>query len=171
MTTDIPDFLRLDDEPSPRAVKRNHVTVDGKRREAGVDSIERRFGVTPEKVLPVIFKNRGLLSHTAKHFKMPASTMARYVKSVDKLAEAMHDAREAMGDEAEKKLFNLIREGDVRCILYYLSTVHRGRGYGLRTSDDPFHDATRPVYVETVNVVAVPSGTFLPANKPVVIDN
>jgi hypothetical protein len=135
--------------------------------------IEERFGFTPDQLIPAIAEEHGLLSNICKRFKVPPSSLQRYLKLNEACGQAMRDAREAMGDVAEKKLFDLIVEGDVRCILYYLSTVHRHRGYGLRSGDDPFNEQSRPVFVETVNVVAVPSGTFLPPlpDKSKVIDN
>lgn len=188
-----PDWLRLDPDPSPSApdstpkpVRHRHASrlpfVQGNRstsppqkaKRKATRFIEKKYGLTPEKLIPVIFREHGLISNISKHFKIPQTTLGRYLKNEEACGQAVLDAREAMGDAAEKKLFELIKEGDVRCILYYLSTVHRARGYGLRASDDPFSANTQPVYVETVNVVAVPSGQFLPKpapGKPKVIDH
>lgn len=133
-------------------------------------SIEQRFKLDQPHLIELIRKHKGLITHVARKLKMPCSTLQRYVKLRPNIEDALKEAREAMGDAAEDKLFNLINQGDVRCILYYLSTVHRNRGYGLRPGDDPFGDSTRPVYVETVNVIAVPEGQFLPPKPKPVID-
>ena len=82
-----------------------------------------------------------------------------------------------MGDKAERKLFEAIEAGDVRCILFYLSTVHRHRGYAHAAEDQSAADSNGrgPVFVETVNIVGIPSGTFLPkeiaAKDNMVIEN
>jgi len=128
-------------------------------------------GVTPAKVASVIRREHGLMTNVSKHFGIPYTTMLRYVKHRPECQEAVTSAREAMGDVAEKKLFELIRGGDVRCLLYYLSTVHRNRGYGLRPGESPFDPdggGKRPVFVDTVNIVAVPSGQFLPVPPKVI---
>ncbi|RPI47208.1 MAG: hypothetical protein EHM67_00065 [Hyphomicrobiaceae bacterium] len=138
---------------------------------------EERHDITPHKVATMILKERGLLTQVVRSLKIPRSTLLRYIEKHDVCVEALSHARDAMGDKAEKKLFEAIEAGDVRCILYYLSTVHRHRGYGLNRADMPDDSGNngRPVFVETVNIVGIPSGTFLPkeiaAQDNMVIDN
>jgi hypothetical protein len=125
--------------------------------------LEKRLDITPSKVCLMILRERGLLTQVCRSLKIPRTTLTRYIDKHDVCIEAMSHAREAMGDKAEKKLFELIDAGDVRCILYYLSTVHRHRGYGLNAGAEAAGtDGRGPVYVETVNIVGIPSGTFLP---------
>jgi hypothetical protein len=142
-----------------------------------LEKVEARHGITPHKVATMILKERGLLTQVVRSLKIPRSTLLRYIEKHDVCVEALSHARDAMGDKAERKLFEAIDAGDVRCILYYLSTVHRHRGYGLNRADMPDDNGggSRPVFVETVNVIGIPSGTFLPkeiANQDnMVIDN
>src|SRR5262245_50901394 len=138
-----------------------------------VEVAEQRFNITPKLVAHMLRQQNGLLTATAKKLGMPHATLHRYIKAVPECREAAEEAREAMGDIAESKLFELIRQGDVRCLLYYLSTVHRNRGYGLRPGESPFNpQENRPVFVETVTVIGIPSGTFLPnPGEPPTIDN
>jgi hypothetical protein len=148
------------------------------RAAKALQKTEERHDITPQKVAVMILKERGLLTQVVRSLKVPRSTLLRYIEKHDVCVEALSHARDAMGDKAEAKLFELIDQGDVRCILYYLSTVHRHRGYGLNRADMPDDNGGsggRPVFVETVNVIGIPSGTFLPkeiaAQDNMVIDN
>ena len=126
--------------------------------------VEARHNITPSLVAAVILKQRGLLTYVARTLKVPRMTLGRYIDKHPECVDALEHAREATGDKAEQKLFELIDAGDVRCVLFYLSTVHKHRGYAMRPGDiDPNDQNGRgPVFVETVNIVGIPSGTFLP---------
>jgi hypothetical protein len=136
---------------------------------------ERTFHVTPQKVITVLTREKGLLNQSAKELKMSRQTLVRYIEKYPACVDALLTARESMGDVAEKKLYELIEAGDVRCLLYYLSTVHRSRGYGIRAEDPSANFGNGPVMIETVNIVGIPSGTYLPkevaAKDSMVIDH
>jgi hypothetical protein len=124
---------------------------------------ERRYGLDPKKVCSAIAKAHGSLTKVCEFFRIPRSTMIRYLERNEICREALDHAREDMGDIAESKLFEHIESGDIRCLLFYLSTVHRQRGYGLGNSNAVGGASTGgPVFVDTVNIIGVPSGTFLP---------
>ena len=124
---------------------------------------EKRFNLNPQKVVRELVKEHGLIARVCKNLKLTRPTLLLYIEKNPICVEALLTARENMGDVAEKKLYELIEAGDVRCILYYLSTVHRNRGYGLRQNEDPAAlGHSGPVIIETVNIVGIPSGTFLP---------
>ena len=126
---------------------------------------EARHDINPAKVCAMIAQEHGLLNQLCRSLKIPRTTLQRYIEKNPQCQEAMAQAREAMGDKAEKKLFDLIDQGDIRCLLFYLSTVHKHRGYamGNAASTTPDDSGGRgPVFVETVNIVGIPRGTFLP---------
>jgi hypothetical protein len=134
-------------------------------QERNLAKLEKRHRINPAMVTQMILKERGLLTQICRSLKIPRTTLKHYIEKHDECAEALVQAREAMGDKAEKKLFQLIDQGDVRCLLYYLSTVHAARGYGINRAAAAAagNDIDgRPVYVETVNIIGIPSGTFLP---------
>jgi hypothetical protein len=142
-------------------------------RAARLAKSERKYKLTPGKVCTTILKERGLLTQVCRLLKTPRNTLVRYIERTPECVEALEHARSAMGDKAEAKLFELIEAGDVRCILYYLSTVHRARGYGLDRNGNGTNGGDNggggtPVFVETVNIVGIPSGTFLPKEAPVI---
>jgi hypothetical protein len=138
-----------------------------KRKRRYLARTEKKYKVKPHKVVAALIREHGLIGPAATVLNMPRTTLMRYVEQYEVCREALAHAREGMGDHAESKLFELIDQGDVRCILYYLSTVHRARGYGLNNSDDPMrHASGGPTFVETVNIIGVPPGTFLPSEQP-----
>jgi hypothetical protein len=125
-----------------------------------LEKTEARYGINPSTVNAVIMASHGLLTVAAEKLKMSRDALSNYIDKNPACAESLEQARAVMGDVAEGKLFELIKNGDVRCILYYLSTVQRHRGYGQNTADAAENNTGRgPVYV---NIVGVPSGTFLP---------
>jgi len=126
--------------------------------------VEARHNINPNLVALMILKQRGLLTDVSRSLKIPRPTLTRYIEKHQDCMDALEHAREAMGDKAERKLFELIDAGDVRCILFYLSTVHKHRGYAMKPEllDQSDTNGRGPVFVETVNIVGIPSGTFLP---------
>lgn len=136
-----------------------------------IERLEIRHGISPNLVRMLILKQRGLLTNVCRALKISRFVLTKYIASHPECVEALEHARDAMGDVAESKLFEQIEAGDVRCILFYLSTVQRGRGYAVRPDDFSIDGSSRnSVHVETVNIVGVPSGTFLP-KEPQVIDS
>jgi len=133
-------------------------------QEANLAKVEARHNITPHLVSTMILKQRGLLTAVSRSLKVPRQTLTRYIEKHAECLYALDHARESMGDKAEMKLFEAIDRGDTRCILFYLSTVHRHRGYAMRPEDQSASEQNGrgPVFVETVNIVGVPSGTFLP---------
>jgi len=125
-----------------------------------LDLLEKRHNINPQLVVAMIHKQRGLLRQICRSLKVPRTTLQRYIDKHDECFEAKEQAKAAMGDLAESKLFEAIEAGDTRCILFYLSTVHRHRGYAIRPDNDAGERG--PVFVDTVNIVGIPSGTFLP---------
>jgi hypothetical protein len=144
-------------QPKPRRTRRKIVKGPYKRPVARMPPID--------KVIEVIYAERGILVEIARALGVSRTVIRSFAADRPNVAEALKEAREAMGDVAEKKLYELIEAGDVRCITYYLSTAHRHRGYGIRKDEsaDMFTDKTS--FVQTINVIAVPSGQFLPASE------
>jgi hypothetical protein len=135
--------------------------------------VEARYKINPSKVCLALLRERGLISNASKRLRMSRDALTRYIEKNETCLIALGHARDTMGDIAEGKLYELIEQGDVRCILYYLSTVHRHRGYGLNAGDAPPGGASgsgQQVFVDTVNIVGVPSGTYLPPPEGPVID-
>jgi hypothetical protein len=121
---------------------------------------EATHGLTPQKVCEAIAAEHGMISHIALRLGVSVAHLRVYLGKSSVCAKALLEAREAMGDVAERKLYDLIAAGDVRCIIYYLSTVHKRRGYGLKNTEEAQFGEAKQI-VNTVNIVAIPSGQFL----------
>lgn len=129
------------------------------------DRLEQKYGLTTTAVVIAITEERGLVSRIAQRLGITPTVLRDFLRQRDVCAMALKEARESMGDTAEKKLFEQIEKGDVRCIMYYLSTVHKRRGYGMTRDADPNFAGTNQVYVEQINVIGVPSGQFLSSEE------
>jgi hypothetical protein len=127
------------------------------------EKLARKYKINPKMVIDALNEHGGLLAQTALHLGVSRGVLHRYVQENAECAKAAKEAREAMGDIAEQKLHELIRAGDPRMLMYYLSTVHRARGYGVRRGEDDLISANSAPQVNTINIIGVPSGTFLPA--------
>jgi hypothetical protein len=130
--------------------------------EKRADRLEEKYGLTTAQVVVAIVEERGLMAKTAARLGVTYQVLRDYITRREACAMALKEAREQMGDTAEKKLFEKIEQGDVRCIMYYLSTVHKSRGYGMsRGEADSAFASPNQIYVEQVNVIGVAPGTFL----------
>lgn len=129
---------------------------------ARVARIEAKYGLTVEEVCKAITLERGLLTEVALRLGVSRSIIRNYIGERPLCAQTLKDAREAMGDVAERKLFDLIEAGDVRCIMYYLTTVHKARGYGVKRDDSMFENHA---HVTAINIVSVPNGTYLSSEE------
>lgn len=121
-----------------------------------------KYSLTPEKVCEALVLDRGLIADAALRLGVARGVLYKYIADRPLCAATLKDAREAMGDVAERKLFELIEAGDVRCIMYYLSTVHKARGYGVKRDDSLFEN--RP-QVTAINIVSVPPGQYLSSDE------
>ena len=129
-----------------------------------INSLEARqekiHNFSIDKVCDALAQERGMITHAAARLGVTVTLLRNYIGKNSVASKALLEAREAMGDVAEKKLYELIEAGDVRCIFYYLSTVHRHRGYGLKGTDPSQLGEAKQV-VNTINIVSVPAGQFL----------
>jgi len=128
------------------------------------DRINRRYELTPEKVCEAIIKHRGMLTEIAEDLGVRRLWLRNYIADRKPCIAQLKEAREEMGDVAEKKLYELIEAGHFPAITFYLSTVHRNRGYGLgRNAQLPGVTNNVINQIESVNIVTIPSGTYLSA--------
>lgn len=116
--------------------------------------------LTAERVCAAIKQERGSIFHTALALGTTRTRVERFLAKNTKVIAAYREAHEDLGDLAERKLYQLIEAGDVRCILWYLSTKHAARGYGKEQTELPFGEEQRR-HVSTVNIIAIPNGRFL----------
>ena len=87
--------------------------------------------------------------------------LRHFLQNRQSCSKALGEAREELCDTAEGKLFELVEAGDYRAITFVLSTRGKNRGYVL-PKDTTLSQDTAVTVIESVNIVAVPRGKFLP---------
>ena len=84
---------------------------------------------TAKRIIKALKETNGLLTMAAARSGIGYRTVCRYVADYPSVKEAAHDAKEAMLDYAEGKLYSKIKSGDNTCIIFYLKTQGKSRGY------------------------------------------
>lgn len=84
-------------------------------------------------VCEAITATRGNIAAAALKLGVARSTVQRYCERYAACREARDQARETVSDIAEATLEDQVIAGDLRAVIFYLSTRARDRGYGNRT--------------------------------------
>ena len=84
---------------------------------------------TANRIIKALGENAGLMTAAAKKAGVSYATIKRYAAEYPTVKAAVLDAKEAMLDFAEGKLFGKIRDGDNTAIIFYLKTQGKSRGY------------------------------------------
>jgi len=84
---------------------------------------------TAARIIKAIGECNGLITLAAKRAGVGLTTIYRYVNEYPTVKQAAVDAKEAMLDFAEGKLFSKIKAGDNTAIIFYLKTQGKARGY------------------------------------------
>jgi len=84
---------------------------------------------TAARIIKALKETNGLLTMAADKSGIGYRTVCRYVAEFPSVKEAAQDAKEAMLDFAEGKLYSKIRDGDNTAIIFYLKTQGKSRGY------------------------------------------
>ena len=84
---------------------------------------------TAARIIKALKETNGLLTMAAAKSGIGYRTVCRYVAEYPSVKEAAQDAKEAMLDFTEGKLYQKIKAGDNTCIIFYLKTQGKARGY------------------------------------------
>ena len=84
---------------------------------------------TAARIIKALKETQGLLTLAAPKAGVSYTTINRYVADFPSVKEAAIEAHERMLDFAEGKLYTKIKAGDNTCIIFYLKTQGKGRGY------------------------------------------
>jgi hypothetical protein len=92
-----------------------------------------------ELLRDTIIKSYGNISIVAKSFDVARTTVMNWIKE-DGIDDVVQHARDGLLDLAENKIAQKIAEGDTACIIFFLKTQGKKRGYierqELTGSDD-----------------------------------
>jgi len=84
---------------------------------------------TAQRIIKALRESNGLLTMAASKSGIGYRTICRYVAEFPSVKEAYHESKERMLDFAEGKLYSKIKDGDNTCIIFYLKTQGKSRGY------------------------------------------
>tara|TARA_R110001583_G_scaffold103537_1_gene250795 strand:- start:14579 stop:14980 length:402 start_codon:yes stop_codon:yes gene_type:complete len=90
---------------------------------------QKRTEITKEQLLKQLEQNMGNVTLACHFGKCSRSTFYRYYKSDEAFAKQVDDITEIAIDICESELWKQIKDGNVPCILFYLKTKGKKRGY------------------------------------------
>ena len=95
----------------------------------GTNGNGKKRDETAKRIIKALKETNGLLTMAAHKSGIGYRTVCRYVAEYPTVKEAAQEAKEAMLDYTEGKLFSNIRAGKEASIFFYLKTQGKGRGY------------------------------------------
>ncbi len=102
---------------------------------------------TADEVAAALKDARGFVSVAARRLGCSDSTVRSYVERYATCKQAVTDAREAMIDLAEGKLYANINDGDNTAIIFFLKTQAKDRGYVERVEQTGADGGPQTVHV------------------------
>jgi len=91
--------------------------------------ISKKRQDTAKKIIAAIKESKGFLTLAAQKAGVSYITVWRYTQDFPLVKQAVEEAKETMTDFVESKLFEEIRKGNTACIIFYLKTKGKSRGY------------------------------------------
>jgi hypothetical protein len=80
----------------------------------------------------------------------------------------LKECRESLVDTAEKKLYEMVEDGDYKAVVYVLSTLGRDRGWGLPAGSVLDQSTNNTLIVQEINIMPVPAGQYITEQQTVV---
>lgn len=105
------------------------IDIEGMMTTNGKNGNGKKREDTAARIIKALKETNGLLTMAADKSGIGYRTVCRYVAEFPSVKEAAQDAKEAMLDFAEGKLYSKIRDGDNTAIIFYLKTQGKSRGY------------------------------------------
>tara|TARA_R110000796_G_scaffold27008_3_gene74630 strand:+ start:1992 stop:2351 length:360 start_codon:yes stop_codon:yes gene_type:complete len=87
------------------------------------------MGLTNKQIIEALEKSGGIILSAANKLGCSRQTIYSRMEKSTEIKEAKLSAEESGLDLAETKLMNNIRSGDNTCIIFYLKTKGKRRGY------------------------------------------
>lgn len=90
---------------------------------------QKRTEITKDQLLKQLEQNMGNVTLACHFGKCGRSTFYRYYNEDEVFAKQVDDITEIAIDICESELWKQIKDGNVPCILFYLKTKGKKRGY------------------------------------------
>ena len=114
----------------------------------GNNNITKKRQDTANRIIKALGAEQGLLTMAARRAGVSYTTMNRYVHDFPSVKDAVQEAKESMLDFTEGKLYEKIKNGDTACIIFFLKTQGKGRGFIER--QEWAGDADRPLVFKVI---------------------
>ena len=103
---------------------------------------------TAARIIKALQESSGLLTLAARKAGVSYPTINRYVHDFPSVKQAVIEAHEKMLDFTESKLYEKIKSGDNACIIFYLKTQGKARGFIER--QEVSGEGGGPIKTETI---------------------
>ncbi len=85
--------------------------------------------LTVKRVAPLIDEYHGNISAIARKLAVSRNTLYSLINKTHSLKLALKEAREKMVDNVESTLYSKALDGDTACMIFFLKTQGKERGY------------------------------------------
>jgi hypothetical protein len=116
--------------------------------------------VTRDQLSLAIAEGKGIVTAICQKLNISRWAFYKRVNKDQELLEELRSAREELADIAELKLWEKLKEGDIRAILFTLKTIGRDRGFVEKMEIDQTQK-------QVINIIEVPE---MSANEPSIED-
>lgn len=89
--------------------------------------MSERTKCTAEEVIEVIPGSAGVKTTIARRLGVSRHTVDSYLDRWSTVQQAYEDEVESVGDMAESKLYEAMKEGDLSSVRWYLARIRRGK--------------------------------------------
>lgn len=103
--------------------------MNGTMNNNDTNKLSKKRQDTAQRIIKALGESRGLLTMAARRAGVSYPTVKRYAAEFQSVKDAVQAAKESMADFTEGKLFKKISDGDTACIIFYLKTQCKARGY------------------------------------------
>jgi DNA-binding transcriptional ArsR family regulator len=105
-------------------------------KKKGGKTMAKRPKLTVEEIAEALRPSGGIISHAAESLGVHRSTISRRIARSEKLKAVLEDAKETALDIAESQLIELIKDGNLGAICFFLKCQGKHRGYVERQKID-----------------------------------
>jgi ACT domain-containing protein len=104
-----------------------------------------------EQLLEALVKSLGIVSTACLNVGMSRTTYYKYYNEGGQFKDQVDDISNIAIDFAESKLFDLIKEGNITAVIFYLKTKGKKRGYIEKQEIDLGNNFPNNITVEFIS--------------------
>lgn len=109
---------------------------------------------TAARFIAAIPGTGGIITNIARNVGCDWHTVKRYILKHPTVWRAWQDERERIGDLGETQIVRAMTRGDMQTVRWYMSTIHRDRGYVTRQELEHSGRGGGPVLTKAYMIVS-----------------